>query len=264
MSDVVQDHYARIADLYDHVVPYRDRPDVPFFVGMATGARGPVLEVGCGTGRVLIPCARAGVHMVGIDLSVRMIEICHHRLQHESDEVRSRVQLVHDDMRHFDLGRTFALAMLPFRSFQHVITVDDQVASLRCIRSHLEPGGQLVLDVFNPSLDALANRVIGKEHQESEFAMADGRRVVRSYKVAAHDRFRQVNDVELIYDITHEDGREERIVDAFEMRYLFRFEAEHLLARCGFELERVFSGYDGSEYGSEYPGELVMLARRAD
>jgi SAM-dependent methyltransferase len=264
VSEPSEDRYAQVAELYDHVAPYRDRPDVPFFVEQARNAGGPVLEVGCGTGRVLIPCARAGVEIVGLDLSVRMLEICRMRLEDESDAVRSRVQLVHGDMRDFELGRTFAMAMLPFRSFQHVITADDQVTSLRCIRAHLEPGGRLLLDVFNPSLDMLANRVIGKEYSESEFTMPDGRRVVRSYKVAAHDRFRQVNDVELIYDVTHEDGREERVVDAFEMRYLFRFEAEHLLARCGFELVRVYSGYDGSDYGSEYPGELVMLASRAD
>jgi 2-polyprenyl-3-methyl-5-hydroxy-6-metoxy-1,4-benzoquinol methylase len=58
--------YAFIADLYDHIVPYRDRPDVAFFVEAAQESGGPVLEVGCGTGRILIPTARAGIEIVGL------------------------------------------------------------------------------------------------------------------------------------------------------------------------------------------------------
>jgi hypothetical protein len=68
----------------------------------------------------------------------------------------------------------------------------------------------------------------------------------------------------LIYCITHPDGREERLVHAFTMRYLFRYELEHLLATCGFRLEHVYAGYDRSGYGSRYPGELVCLARRME
>ena len=68
--------------------------------------------------------------------------------------------------------------------------------------------------------------------------------------------------VELLYDVTHADGHEERLVHAFPMRYLFRFEAEHLLARCGFAIEALYAGFDKSPYGSAYPGELVFVARK--
>ncbi len=78
----------------------------------------------------------------------------------------------------------------------------------------------------------------------------------------SHDRFNQVNRVELLYYVTHPDGREERLVHAFAMRYLFRFEVEHLLARGGFEVEHVYSDYDGSPYGSRYPGDLIFVARK--
>ena len=67
----------------------------------------------------------------------------------------------------------------------------------------------------------------------------------------------------MIYYVTHGDGRQERLVHAFPMRWLFRFEAEHLLSRCGFEVEHLYAGYDLSEYGSKVPGELVFVARRA-
>ena len=77
----------------------------------------------------------------------------------------------------------------------------------------------------------------------------------------SQDRFNQINYVELIYDVTHSDGREERLVHSFPMRYLFRFEAEHLLVRSGFEVEHVYADFDKSPYGSEYPGELIFVAK---
>ncbi len=255
--------YAFVADLYDWVIPYRERPDISFFVDAAKDAGSPVLEIGCGTGRVLIPSARAGIDVVGLDMSSHMLAVCRKRLREENVAVQARVELVQADMRHFDLERRFTLATLPFRPFQHLITVRDQLSCLMSIRRHLVDGGRVVLDLFNPSLDEFANRQEGQEvGDEPEFSLPDGRRVVRRHRIVAHDRFRQVNQVELIYYVTHLDGREERLVHAFPMRYLFRFEVEHLLVRCGFDVEQLYAGFDKSAYGSRYPGELIFVARK--
>lgn len=259
------EEYAFIADLYDHVVPYRDRPDITFFVEAAKKAGSPVLELGCGTGRVLIPTARAGFDVVGLDLSPHMLTVCRQRLRNEPDTVQARVHLVQADMRRFELGQTFTLATLPFRPFQHLMTVEDQLSCLGSIRRHLAGGGTLILDVFNPSLESLVDQPLGEEFaEEPEFSVPDGRRVIRRHKIVAHDRFNQINDFELVYYVHHPDGREERLVHSFRLRYLFRFEVEHLLARAGFAVEHLYAGYDKSEYGSTYPGELVFVARRTD
>ena len=258
------DEYGFIADLYDFVRPYRDRQDVAFYVDAAKESGGPVLEVGCGTGRVLIPTARAGVDIVGLDLSPHMLAVCRERLGHESTAVQSRVQLVQADMRNFNLERTFRLITVPFRPFQHLITVDEQRECLESIRRHLADGGRLILDLFNPNIETLASRQAGKEFgEEPEFVTPDGRLVIRRHKIVAHDRFNQFMQIELLYYITHPDGHEERLVHAFSMRYLFRFEVEHLLARCGFEIENIYANYDRSPYGSQYPDELIVVARKA-
>jgi len=255
--------YEFVADLYDHVVPYRDRPDVTFFVEAAQESGGPVLEIGSGTGRVLIPTARAGIEIVGLDLSSHMLEICRERLLQEPEDVQARVQLVQGDMRDFELDRAFRLVTLPFRPFQHLTTVEDQLSCLGSIHRHLAAGGRLILDIFNPSLEALTSDTVGQEiGDEPEFTTPDGRRVVRRHKIVSRDLHSQINHVELIYYVTHPDGREERLVHAFPMRYLFRFEAEHLLARCGFEVEDVYADFDKSPYGSKYPGELIFVASK--
>ena len=263
MTIPVEDEYGLIADLYDHVGVYRDRPDVAFFVEAATAAGSPVLEIGCGTGRVLIPTAREGIDIVGLDLSPSMLAECRRRLLDEPAAVQTRVELVEADMRRFHLGREFTLVTLPFRPFQHLVSVDEQLACLAGIFRHLEPGGTLILDLFNPSLDALANRPVGQDfHDEPEFALPDGRRVTRHHRIVSHDRQAQVNHVELIYDVVYPDRRTARLVHAFPMRYLFRFEAEHLLARAGFESVQLYGGYDKSAFGSTYPGELILIARK--
>ncbi len=256
--------FAFVAEYYDHVLPYRHRADIAFYEQAAMESGGPVLELGCGTGRVLIPTVRSGIHIVGIDLSKHMLKICRTRLQDEPQEVQARAQVHEADMRNFNLDLSFALVTTPFRPFQHLLTVEDQISCLRCVNQHLLDGGQLILDVFNPSLESLTRDNLGEELSEEEpFEMPDGRQVVRRHKVVERDLFNQINYVELIYYVTHPDGREERLVHAFPMRYLYRFEAEHLLKRCGFEIENIYADFDKSPYGSKYPGDLIIAARKA-
>ena len=255
--------YAFIAEYYDHVIPYRNRADISFYVEAAKEVGGSVLELGCGTGRVLIPVARSGVDIVGIDLSPHMLTICRERLQQEPEKVRERAQIVQADMRDFSLDRSFALATTPFRPFQHLITVEDQVSCLESVNRHLVAGGLLILDIFNPSLESLTRDNLGEEFaEEPGFEMPDGRRVIRRHKVVERDLFNQVNHVELIYYVTHPDGREERLVHEFPMRYLFRYEAQHLLERCGFELLDIYADFEKNPYGSKYPGELILVAKK--
>ncbi len=251
-----------VARLYDQVVPYRDRPDVEFFVDFAQESGGPVLEVGCGTGRVLIPTARAGIPITGLDLSEHMLEVCRQKLKDEPREVQDQVTLIQGDMRDFSLGKTFSLVTTPFRPFQHLLTVEDQISCLTSIRRHLEPGGALILDIFNPSLEALTADNLGEEiGREPEFTTPEGIKVLRFNKTVSRDLVSQIIRVELVYYLTHPDGQKERLVHAFPLRYLFRFEVEHLLSRCGFEVEDIYADYQKNPLGYTYPGELIFVAR---
>ena len=105
------------AEFYDFVVPYRDRRDIAFFVELARQAEGPTLELGCGTGRVLIPIARAGVEIVGLDISAPMLAVCRKKLSRDTADVQARVQLAHADMRKLALGQEFRLVTMPFGLF---------------------------------------------------------------------------------------------------------------------------------------------------
>jgi SAM-dependent methyltransferase len=257
------DHAPFIAEFYDFVVPYATRPDVRFYVDVAREYGGPVLELGCGTGRVLIPTARAGVDITGLDASERMLAVCRERLLVESPQTQSLARVQFGDMRNFDLGRMFRLVTVPFRAFQHLLVVDEQLGCLGAVVRHLAAEGRLVLDLFNPSIHNLAKLADGAESdEEPPFVLPDGRTVIRRHRILERDLVNQINSGELVYHVTHPDGRRERLVQPFRMRCLFRFEVEHLLARAGFAVEHVFADFDRSPYGAQYPGELIFVARR--
>ena len=123
--------------------------DVGFYLEEANGIETPTLEVGCGTGRVLFPLAEAGVEVVGLDCAAHMLGVARRKLSKLHEQVQSRIELVQGDMRNFSLRRQFALIIIPYRSFQHLVTPKDQRRALSVIHAHLTERGRLV---FNLSL----------------------------------------------------------------------------------------------------------------
>jgi SAM-dependent methyltransferase len=262
-SSLSSDSYAGIAEFYTSVPLYSERPDIKFYVEQAAHARGPVLELGCGTGRVLIPVARAGSTVVGVDRSIAMARMCSSLLKLEPMSVRTRAAIVVSDMRSFYFQRRFGLVTLPFGPFQHLLTVEDQLSCLASIYRHLRPRGGLVFDVFNFSPDALSKQIIGVETgNESDFCTPDGRSVSRKHRVLSYDPLTQIVRRELIYYVTNTAGLTERLVHSFAFRFTGRYEAEHLLARSGFEVEGVHTDFDATPFGPAYRGQLIFVARK--
>ena len=138
-----------IAELYDVVYADRSSRDVEFFIGYCRKAAGKTLELGCGTGRVLIPAAISGCTVTGLDFSPYMLAKCRLKLAEQPREVQGRVQLIRGNMVDFTSGETYSLVTLPFRPFQHLITVEEQKSCLKNIHKRLAPSGLLILDVVN-------------------------------------------------------------------------------------------------------------------
>jgi SAM-dependent methyltransferase len=251
-----------IGELYDHVPVYKARHDMDFYSDEARAASGDILELGCGTGRVLIPIARLGKRITGIDSSPRMLGQCKTQLAAEPAAVREMATVEAGDMRNLDLGRTFSLVTIPFRPFQHLISVADQIAALRSVHRHLEPGGRLVFDVFNPNPRYFVDEHRADEREDTpETPLPNGRAFRRTGRVPAVYMTDQYSEVELIYYVRNADGTTERLVQAFPMRWFWRFEMEHLLARCGFRVASVFGDFDRSPLIDGSP-EMIFIAAR--
>src|SRR5205814_3458286 len=178
----------------------------------------PILELGCGTGRITMALAEAGKRITGLDLSGRMLERAVKKRAELRVEARERVHLMQGDMARFDLGEKFRLVIIPFRPFQHLLEVRQQVDCLDCARKHLAPGGRLILDVFQTDAERMHDPVHLREMLVTEYKTDDGRQVRVSERIVAFHRAEQRNDVEMIFSIRHPDGRQEKLLLACKWR----------------------------------------------
>jgi SAM-dependent methyltransferase len=256
------DAFPELPAIYDIVPVYVNRRDVRFYVDEARNTGGSVLEVGCGTGRILLPIARSGQTIYGLDSSRQMLARCKAKLRTEPDVVRERVTLHEGDARDFELGRRFNLVIAPFRVVQHLTTSKDQMRFLDSVSRHLAAGGRLVFDVFNPNFAALVS-ADGKEHEDTpETRLPDGRSFRRAGRVSRVRWIDQVSEIELVYYISSGSGdKTERHVLSFDMRWFLRAELVHLLARAGFSVRSIYGDFDRSPLTDGSPEQIVCAER---
>ncbi len=260
----MHDDYTADAELYDVVYADYD-DDIAFYVSEAQRAHGPCLELGAGTGRTLLPVAEAGVTVTGIELSAAMVALAQRKLRRATAAVQARVALHAADMRTFQLDERFALIYIPFRAFLHLTQVGDQLEALENIRRHLLPGGRLALNFFEPSLpyiaanldaDAGTLRRTGEEFVDPR----TGHQLVE-WATTHYQPLSQHLDQYFIYDELGKDGRViKRFYRRVFLRYIHRWEFEHLLARTGFEVEALYGSFDRGPI-LHHGGELIWVAR---
>ena len=176
----------------------KDLSDVNFYTDLAKQTGGPVLEIGCGTGRVLLPTAQAGIEIHGLDNSQPMVDVLREKARRESADVQKRITLHSGDMRDFRLSRVFPLVTIPFRPMQHMFTVADQVSALQSAAAHVAKGGILALDVFFPKFERLPLRM-GEEQLEVEWSPTSDTLIRRYYRKDAIDTVNQSFSLTFIF-----------------------------------------------------------------
>jgi ubiquinone/menaquinone biosynthesis C-methylase UbiE len=248
---VDDDAYERvIARNYDAVYSVIRDPsgDAAFYRSLARESGGPVLELGCGTGRTLLPIARDGIECVGLDSSPEMLAVLRER------QPPANLTLVHDRMERFDLGdRRFRLITAPFRAFSHLLDVDAQLACLARVRRHLAPHGLFVFDLFDPKL---ARTALAEEPEHLSATFHDGGHEIRRWDTVRRDLTRQL----LTVTFRFEGGPPELAGSAdVQLRWFYRYEVEHLLARAGFTDVSFFGDFERGPWKAE--GETIVFAR---
>ncbi len=246
------DDYAEMARYYD-LINADLTEDIPFWLGLAAERGGPVLELGCGSGRVLLQLAREGVRAVGVDSSPAMLARARARLAQRAD-LRQRVTLVEQDLRALALEERFPLAILPLNTFAHLLTFDDQRAALIGIRDHLAPGGRLALDIPNAA-EVFASPTGGLTLERT--VRDETRKVdLMEFSTLALDRTAQLGHIIWIYDEVASDGALRRTRIPMTLRYTFPAEMRALLELAGLKLIGLFGGYQREPFEE---GSLRML-----
>jgi len=233
----VLDEYETNSKYYD--VWYEDFvEDINFYKTIAERTGGPVLELMCGTGRIMIPLADAGLEITGVDKSGAMLDVLSAKLDLIGGKVGRNIDVIEDDIRTFKANRKFRLALIPFNSFLHLLTRRDQEEALTNVSEHLEPGGMLVLSVFNPKLDRPENLV---RHRGTKVTSRG--EIISKFEAQTIDMTNQTTLVHYFYDISRQDKELRRITTSMTLRFLFQHEAVDLLNKTGFAIENTYGDY---------------------
>ncbi|HEV7662588.1 MAG TPA: class I SAM-dependent methyltransferase [Chloroflexota bacterium] len=245
----------QLAGLYD---AFSFDGDLSLYLELAAAQGQRVLEVACGSGRVLVPLVQSGFGVVGVDISPHMLAIARAKLQDLPAAMQERAELVKGDMRTFDLPRReFDLAVVAVKSFAYLTERSDQVATLVNIARHLRDGGVLAIDFMHPRLDWLGAANGTMKDDLLQTVRERGFTLSRVESVVSTDLARQVRVIRSIYERidTHGAVLEKRFVE-WPYRWTHRFEAEHLLERAGFEIDGLYGGYEREPFTS---GSATML-----
>lgn len=233
--------------------------DVPLYQDFARRTGGPILELACGSGRLMAPLLELGERVVGVDSSGPMLERARHVLG--SAGLLRRAALHQADVRDFTLDERFHLAIFGLDSFGLLLGVDDQLAALRRIHQHLAPGGLLILDLSNGNgrgAEPTDELVLQYEGHDPASGLP-----LSKWTARGTDHGEQVDHYTYFYDEVGEDRVVRRSTVRLDLRYFGRYELELLLRQAGFAPETFYGSYDLAPFaaGSE---RLIAVAARPE
>ena len=250
------------AQCFDLIDSHKRRKDVDFYVNELLRIGGNALELGCGTGRVLFPVARAGIHVHGLEISEHMLSVCQSTLAVESAFVQSRVEISQGDMRSFELPKRFNTVIIPFRSLQVLCSDSEQIFCLTSVAKHLKQGGYLIFDV-GPSINSFLNyNADAVFREEPNIGIVDGFMVSVFYRIANVDETSRTVMHETVYKFhdTHKGDYEN--IHSIQMHYFYDYELEKLLTSCGFNVVKKYKDFKHSPYDTKANSDLIIVARK--
>lgn len=256
--------YRRVsAKYYDEAYAAKeDLEDLKFYVDMAKTKGGPVLELACGTGRILLPIAREGIPIHGVDNSLPMLNVLQDKLRQELKDVRELVSTSHGDIRNFRSNREYPLVIIPFRPLQHMYTVEDQIAALQTAAFHLEDRGTLVFDVFYPKFDSL-NSKVGEEFLELEWTpKSDRSRIIRRYlRKESIDKIHQNFTATFIFRTYQGEKLLQEETESLRMSYYTYPHLRALFLLTGLEVVEEYGSFERAPLDNEAQQMIFVLKR---
>jgi SAM-dependent methyltransferase len=237
-----------------------ENDDIDFFRSFAQRSGSPVLEIGVGTGRVAIPLAKDGLKVTGLDISPAMLQTAHTKASEA--KITRNLKLVEADARDFKLEQRFAMAFVAANSFMHFVDAEDQMAVLQAIHEHLNPGGLIVIDVFNPSL-YVSNEPDGVVIHDYTRKDPHTGNTVMKFETRQIDHARQMIDVQFFYDELNREGAVHRLIAPFAMHYFSYHELTLLLTKSGFAIEQVYGSYELDDYHT-HSSRMIFVAAKEE
>jgi SAM-dependent methyltransferase len=244
-----------IARLYDwEHDPYV--ADVEVQVALARRFGGPVLELACGSGRLLAPLVQSGLDVTGVDNSPAMLERARERLS----RLGLNAELHEQPMQSLQLGNTrFRTIVIGLDSFGLLTKREHQLQVLRCAREAITHDGRLVLDVANGNLRG-ANEPAEELLHDITAPDPETGRPITKFILRRPDVAEQVDDLLCFYDEQDERGYLRRTTVELHLHWFTRNELELLLVSSGWQIAELYGNYDLEPYGPA-SDRLLVVAR---
>lgn len=253
--------------LYNHEYKRR-RQDIRYYRSLACslGSSQRILDVGCGTGRLLIPWIRDGHTVVGIDRSLPMLRHSAIALRRVGQRKGKQAHLIQADMRCWPFVKTqlFSLIVCAFHTFMHLYTRTDVEAFLAQVRSHLHPTGLLVFDVLNPDLEWLL-RSPHRRWSRTRFVHPFTKTLCWYSTNHIYDPSSQMTYISIYYESQHVQagkGTQEHHTVRLAHRQFFPAEIEALLHYNGFQIQRIDGDFEGAPFSPTSEEQIVHARLR--
>lgn len=229
------------ARVYDRMFSHDD--DIPFYV-QRVGS--DCLEICCGTGRLLLELAAAGIEAHGLDYSAAMLD----EARKKADARGLKVQLHQGDMRDFDLGRTFSTLLVAFNSIGHLYTIEDMQRHLNAVKKHMGARSKYLIEYFVPRFDLILEnrRTLVTHYLDPD----DGQKVF-VWQQSHYDSATQIKHNHWYYE---KGGKVER-AEVFPIRMYFPQELDALLTLNGLRIVEKLGDYDGTAFGDGSPMQII-------
>jgi SAM-dependent methyltransferase len=227
--------------------------DLPFWLALAAQAGDPVLELGCGTGRVLLPLIDAGFHTIGIDHDMAMLKFLRARVR----ENTPNPWIFASDITRFNLSVQVPLIILPCNTFS-ILRKNERLACLRCVKKQLKPGGSFAVSIPNPD-NLLRLPAHSEPELEDEFIHPQTGNPVQVS--SSWRRTKQTFQVTWIYDQLFPDGRQERVTTETIHQLLPANDYLDEIREVGLEVLVVYGDFDRSGYQGDSP-YLICVAKK--
>jgi len=246
---MIQKDFDKWASIYDLIYgEYKN--DLEFYKNEAKKSKGKVLEIACGTGRLYLEILKTGIDIYGIDISDAMLKV----LKQKANKLNLKPKIYKADMRNLKLRNKFSLIMVPFRSFMHNLTIEDQVKSLKNFRRYLSPNGKLIINFFFPKPELMTKK-LGKVWKYNIKANKE--------KLRAQGKYFLIDEVNQIAAFTQSLFQKNKEIwkGRFKMTYFYKREFELLLRLAGFRKWKLYGGFNYKPY-TEKTQEMVWVIEK--
>ncbi len=240
-------YYRAIARFFDAETADKT-DDLRMYSRLAAETEGAILDVGCGSGRVLIHLAQEGHRVHGIESDPAMLRELERKLE-LMPQLSAQIKVVQADAAEHVFERRFGLILLSFNLLMHFLELEPQVRLLSQLRRCLADGGQLVIDLPNAG-PVFATEDTDALTLERQFLDPETGNLVMLQSVSSLDRTAQILHVDWIYDIIDGDGAVKRVIAPHQLRYFFLPELRLLLERCGFVIAAVYGDTERAPFMS--------------